>query len=143
MAKSRSVGTKLLIGAAPSSGTDTRPVVGGVKSIGGIEISQETTDVTAMDSTSGYREYLGGFKDGGEVSISGFLDGADDGQEELYDLLASGDVEDFEIKFPTAIGKSWTFKGVVTKFATSEDVDNAITFDATIKVSGAPALSAG
>lgn len=140
MAKSRSVGTKLLIGAAPESGSDTRVPVGGITSIGGIEISADSIDVTDLGNTSGYREFLAGFKDGGEVPIEGFLDGADDGQEDLYDLLESGADSAFSIVFPAAIGKSWNFHAVVTAFSTSSDVDNAITFSCTLKVSGKPVL---
>ena len=69
------------------------------------------------------------------------MDGADSGQSRMYDLMESGDVVDCEIVFPTKIGKSWTFKAGVTKFTTSADVDDAITFEATLKVSGKPTLA--
>ena len=56
MSKSMSVGTTLKV---------NNKVVGGLKSIGGIEITADTHDVTALNSTGGYREFLSGFKDGG------------------------------------------------------------------------------
>ena len=68
--KSNAVGTKLLI---------NNKVVGGLKSIGGIEITAESIDVTDLSNADGYREKLPGFKDAGEVSASGFLDGEDAG----------------------------------------------------------------
>lgn len=138
MAKSRSVGTKLKVAASTGS---TKVEVGGLKSISGIDASADEVDVTDMGNTDGYREYLPGFKDGGEVSVSGFMDGADNGQSRMYDLMESGDVVDCEIVFPPKIGKSWTFKAGVTKFTTSADVDDAITFEATLKVSGKPTLA--
>ena len=58
MGKSRSVGTKFTIGGK---------TVGGLTSIGGVEVSSETSDVTSLDNADGYKEFLGGFKDGGEV----------------------------------------------------------------------------
>lgn len=133
MGKSNAVGTKLKI---------NEKVVGGLKSISGIEVSAETIDVTDLGNEDGYRESLPGFKDGGEVGASGFLDGEDDGQDECYSLLNSGDVVDCEIVFPPKIGKSWKFKAGVTKFATSADLEDAITFETTLKVSGKPVLAA-
>lgn len=138
MAKSRSVGTKLLVAASAGS---TKTAVGGLKSISGIDASADDVEVTDMGNTDGYREYLPGFKDGGEVTVSGYMDGEDAGQTRMLELLDSGDVVDCEIRFPAKIGKSWTFKAGVTKFTTSADVDDAITFDATLKVSGKPTLA--
>lgn len=139
MAKSRSVGTKLLI--APKSG-NTDVAVGGLKSISGIDVNADEVEVTDMGNTDGYREYLPGFKDGGEVPVSGYMDGEDNGQDRMYELLESGDVVDCKIQFPAKIGKTWSFKAGVTKFTTSAEVDDAITFDATLKVSGKPTLAA-
>lgn len=131
--KSRSVGTKFTIDAK---------AVGGLSSIGGVEVSSDTTEVTALDNTSGYKEYVGGFKDGGEVPLEGFLDGTDAGQEAMYNALEDQEEHDFAVVFPTAIGKTWTFKGVVTKFATSAAVNDAIKYSAAVKVSGKPTLAA-
>ena len=139
MAKSRSVGTKLLI--APKTG-DANVAVGGLKSISGIDVNADEVEVTDMGNTDGYREYLPGFKDGGEVPVSGYMDGEDNGQDRMYELLESGDVVDCKIQFPAKIGKTWSFKAGVTKFTTAADVDDAITFEATLKVSGKPTLAA-
>ncbi|MBP3478090.1 MAG: hypothetical protein J6K03_01235 [Oscillospiraceae bacterium] len=133
MAKSRSVGTKFTV--------DSK-AVGGLSSIGGVEVSSDPTEVTALDNTSGYKEYVGGFKDGGDVPLEGFLDGADAGQEAMYAALEDQEEHNFAIVFPQAIGKTWTFKGVVTKFATSVAVNDAVKFSAAIKVSGKPTLGA-
>ena len=133
MSKSMSVGTKLMV---------NNKAVGGLKSIGGIEITADTHDVTALDSTGGFREFEQGFRDGGEVPCSGFLDGADEGQTEVYDLIQSGDVVPCQVIFPPKIGKTWSFSAVITKFATSVDLDDAIKFDMTLKVSGKPTMAA-
>ena len=44
--------------------------------------------------------------------------------------------------FPSKIGKTWSFKAGITKFSTSADVEDAVTFEATLKVSGKPTLAA-
>ena len=131
--KSNSVGTTLKVNSKS---------VGGVTSIDGVSVSADEIEVTALDNSTGYREFLQGFKDGGEVSVSGFLDGVDNGQAELYTLLESGASTTVLIIFPSAIGKTWTFTAFVKEFTTGVDVDNAITFDVTLRVSGQPVLAA-
>ena len=132
MAKSRALGTKLIVNSKE---------VGGLSSINGIEISADNVDLTALDNTSGYREKEPGFKDAGEVTASGFMDGSDQGQEELYSLLASGNVVPCQIVFPAKIGKTWSFNAGVSRFATGADVDGAVTFDISLAVSGAATLA--
>jgi len=136
MAK-RALGTKLQIGK------DTPVTVAGLTSIGGLDLSADTIDVTTLDSDGAYREFIAGFKDAGEVSLEGYLElEAGEGQKELYDLFESGEVEDFTILFPNNMG-SWQFKGVVTGFSNSADLEDPLSFSATIKVSGKPTLTVG
>ena len=134
MAK-RALGTILQIG------TGTPVTVAGLTSIGGLELSADTIDVTTLDSDGGYREFIAGFKDAGEVSLEGYLK-LDEGQQALYDLFESGETEDFTILFPNNMG-SWQFKGVVTGFSTSADLEDPLSFSATIQVSGKPTLTIG
>lgn len=139
MAITRSLGTVLKIG-----GSSAGVAVGGLTEIGGIELSADTLDTTTLDSDGGYKEFIGGFKDAGEVSLSGYLDIASaNGQKKMYDAFESGDVQDFSIDFPEGVGASWTFKGVVTGFSTSASLEDLISFGATIKVSGKPSLTLG
>lgn len=136
MAK-RALGTKLQIG------TDTPVTVAGLTSIGGLELSADTIDVTTLDSDGAYREFIAGFKDAGEVSLEGYLELEEGkGQKDLYDLFESGETEDFTILFPNDMG-SWQFKGVVTGFSTSADLEDPLSFSCTIKVSGKPTLLTG
>lgn len=131
MSKSRSVGTKLIV---------NDKLVGGLKTINGIEISADTIDVTDISNEDGYREKLPGFKDAGEVGASGFMDGDNEGQDECYALMASGEVVDCAIQFPAKIGKTWKFKAGVTKFSTSADLEDAVAFEISLAVSGKPEL---
>lgn len=132
MSKSNSVGTKLII---------NEKTVGGLKSINGIEVSADSIDVTDLANTDGYREKLPGFKDAGEVSASGFMDGADEGQAECETLLNSGEVVECKIVFPRRIGKTWSFKAGITKFSTSVELEDAVGFEIALAVSGKPTLT--
>lgn len=131
----RALGTTLEIGVLEAV------TVAGLTSIGGLELSADTIDVTTLDSDGGYREFIGGFKDAGGVAIEGFLiPTTGKGQKELYDLFESGVVEDFTIKFPPETKTSWKFKGIVVGFSTSADLEDPLAFSGTIKVSGKPTL---
>lgn len=131
----KALGTKLTVGK-------TTPVtVAKLTSIGGIELTKDTIDVTTLDSEDGYREFIAGLKDGGEVSLEGLLNlETGKGQKEIYDLFENDEVQDFAIVFPPKLNASWEFKGIVTGFSTSEDLEDPLSFGATIKVSGKPLL---
>ena len=117
-------------------------VIGGLTSIGGIEITADTMDVTSLESDGGYREFIGAFKDGGEVSIEGYFRPEDAGQLALQESLDEGQPEDYTIEFPTTPKATWTFEGIVTGYKVGDaEVDGTIAFGATIKVSGKPVLT--
>ena len=126
----RALGTQILINSN---------VIAGLTSISGLDLTAETLDVTTLSSDGGYREFIGGFKDGGEVSISGYFEPGDtDGQAALYDAFEAGGAIPFSILFPQ--GAAWTFNGVVTGFSTGAELEDIVSFEATIKVSGKPTL---
>lgn len=115
--------------------------VGSLTSIGGVSVSADTIDVSTLDNEDGYKEFVAGFKDGGEVSLSGYFDYSDAGQKALYAAFESGATTECIITFPTAMAAKWTFNGVVTAIETGVELENAISFDCTIKVSGKPTLA--
>jgi len=128
----RSVGTKLMIGLN---------AVAGLTSIGAPPKTADTLDTTTLDSDGGYRTFTGGFKDGGEVQISGYFEPGDAGQLALDAAFESGNETDFQILFPAEFGASWQFRGVVTGFTGGNaDLEELLAFEATIKVSGKPVL---
>ncbi|WP_336772301.1 phage tail tube protein [Paenibacillus sp. MMO-58] len=128
----RAVGTKFKIGSN---------FVASLTSVSGPELSADTIDTTTLDSNGGYRDFIAGFKDGGEVSVSGFLDTGDTGQIAIYNAFNVGSRDSYTILFPPELGGSWNFTGIVTGFSTSFELEDAISFEATIKVAGAPSMS--
>lgn len=127
------VGTLLKIGANS---------IAELSSIGGLRLSADTIDTTALDNTNGYKTFITGFKDGGDVSASGFFKPGDtNGQYALYTAFQAGTLLTMSIVFPSAMGAEWDFQGVVTAFETDTDVSGSVGFNATIKVSGVPTLS--
>jgi predicted secreted protein len=115
--------------------------IAGLTSVSGLELSADTIDVTTLESANNFREFIQGMRDGGEVSVSGFFEPGDtNGQVQLNTLFNSGNVTAFSILFPSAMGAEWTFNGIVTGVTTGAEMEEAVTFEATIKVTGAPNL---
>lgn len=126
----RALGTQILINS---------DAIAGLTSINGVSLTAETLDTTTLTSNGGYREFKGGFKDGGEVTVSGYFEPGDDGQVAVYNAFESGDAIPFSIIYPQ--GASWGFNGIITGFSTSAELEGLIAFEATIKVSGKPSLN--
>ncbi|WEG14005.1 phage tail tube protein [Pullulanibacillus sp. KACC 23026] len=136
-------------GPTSSQGTtikkSTGTAIAFLTSIDGLDIKADTIDTTALDTDGGYKTFINGFKEVSDVPISGFFDYAAHSQM-LTDLQA-GTNSAYTIQFPPGPGQttgaSWNFNAIVTEFHTKAAVDNVISFDATLKVSGAPTLVAG
>jgi predicted secreted protein len=113
--------------------------IAGLTSISGLELSSETIDTTTLDTTgnNGFRTFVSSFKDAGECSISGFFEYASHSTI-LADFMDNS-VDEYVITFPG--GTTWTFDACVTGFTTGADLEDLISFEATLKVSGQPVLA--
>jgi hypothetical protein len=102
------------------------------------EIAVETIEVTHMGSDDGFREYIAGLKDGGEVTVN--LNYVEASATLLQTLVLAG-VETFRITFAGA--STYTFSGIPTAF-TFDDVviDDKMAMSLTIKVTGKPVYAA-
>lgn len=108
-------------------------------SVSGMELSADTLETTAFGS-GGTRTFIQGLKDAGEVSVSGFFAPGDAGQNAIYEAYKSGALVNFSIIFPAELGAEWDFSGIVTGITTGAELEDLVSFEATIKVSGAPSL---
>jgi len=133
MTVSKALGTTL------KQGTTT---IGKLTSISSPEKTADTKEVTTLDVTDGYKKYIQGLKDGGEVTVTGFFDITDTGQLALDTVFEAGTIDTYIITFPAAIDATFTFSGIVTKYAVGEaNLEDPLDFEATIKVSGKPVLA--
>jgi len=131
MSATRAQGTTLKYKAADGE----QITVGKLTSVGEISPEAEEVDVTTLDSTGGYREYIQGFRDSGEIEVTGYHDAGDAGQKALRAAFDSGEAGAFEVSFPdgTRVG----FSGFVKSNSIgSAEVDGAIGFGAVLRVSG-------
>ena len=131
MSATRAQGTTLKY--TPAEGQQL--TVGKLTSVGEIAPEAEEVDVTTLDSEGGYREYIQGFRDSGEVELTGYHDAGDAGQKAMRTAFASGESGAFEVRFPDGTGV--TFSGFVKGHTIgSAEVDGAIGFGAVIRISG-------
>ena len=127
MAKTRALGTTITFNAK---------TIGALTSIGEITPDSEELDATTLDSSGGYREFLQGFKDSGEVTLSGYYNKTDLGQQELITGYGNGEAKTVAIAFPNSTGGA-TFQAYVKSFTLgAADVDGIVGFGATLRISG-------
>lgn len=120
---SRSFGVAFTIGGTAVLGmTDLN--------IGGGDVNM--IDVTAHNSVDGWKEYLGGLKDGGSLNISGNFIKADAGQVKLREEL--GETLAFVVTLPDATTCSGN--AVVGPYDVTDPIDDKIGFTSSLKVTG-------
>jgi len=115
--------------------------IGKLSNISCPEISADTIDVTNHDNTDGYREFIQGLRDGGEVSCEGQLDSADAGLALIYahvnDDVNAGGVQGLEIEYID--GSVLAFNAVCTGFKPGDaPVEGVVSFSASYKITGKP-----
>lgn len=108
------------------------------KNIDGPTASSGQTETTHLRSTA--KEFLAQLPDNGEVTLTcNFTAGTE--QMRLRTMFTSqADPQRFRIKVPTDATKTtfhiFSFSASVTRWATSEAVDNAVPLNITLKVTG-------
>jgi predicted secreted protein len=146
MAASRArIGYGTLLQRRLSTSPDVWQTIAERVTIGGPGMSRDAPDVTHMDSDDGWREFIAGLKDGGEISIEGNFIPEDESHNAETGLLSefSSDVRmRWQLVFPGESPRvTWGGEGILTNFEPGMPVDDKIEFSATIKVSGKPTLA--
>ncbi|MFC4494066.1 phage tail tube protein [Streptomyces ovatisporus] len=103
-------------------------------------IERETLDVTSHGSTEGWQEFIGGLKNGGELSIE--LNYDPTVHDALVEHMDDADPKNYKIVWPGTLG-DWTFTAVMTGFAPEAPHDGKLTAEASFQVSGKPTLTPG
>lgn len=133
-----STSAKLAFGTTLKKGATA---IAELTSIGGPTISADTVEATSHDSADGYREFLQGLRNAGEISIEGNFIPGNAGQVALTTDLNDGSLDSYTITFPSAMATTWTFSAIVTAFETSAPFDEKASFTATLKISGKATLN--
>lgn len=112
-----------------------------VTQIDGPTSSRETIDVTSLDSTGGYREYIPSFRDGGTVTLAMNFTRAT--YEQMKADFEDDAVHNYEVLFPDTENTSIEFQGYVTEIPVSVSTDDKVTANTTIKVTGQVTIDSG
>lgn len=131
------VGTQFMRESDESSGTFT--AIAEVNSITGPGMTREFIDVTSLDSTGGYREFKGGFRDGGTVTLSMNFTLA--GYNQMKDDFEDDDSHNYQIVLPDTGATTLEFAAFVTDLPLNIDPADKITCDVTLKVTGQVTLT--
>ena len=112
-----------------------------VNSISGPTMTRDFVDVTSLDSTGGYREFITGFRDAGTVSLTMNF------TRTTYDLMKTDFESDtavnYQIVLPDDATTSFEFSGLVTEIPLEIPTDDKITANVTIKISGEVTVNSG
>lgn len=110
------------------------------------EVQVEYIDVTNMDSAGGFREFIAGLKDAGEITIPcGYTSAA---YATAVGYQTNGTLVYFRTELPLETGQSTTgdifvFTGYVTPRLQTNAVGEAIKMDLVIRTSGNVTFTAG
>jgi len=103
------------------------------------DIKRDTIDVTSHGSEDGWKEYLGGLVDGGEMKATvnyqptlhdQFVDDFDDRQPRNYRVV-----------FPDDAATTWQFGAILTEFKPSAPYDDKAEADLSWQITGKPTFT--
>lgn len=134
MPKVKALGTSLSYLPTYNSGSAVT-LIGSVKSVGEITSDSDELDVTTLDSPGGFREFLQGMKDSGELPLIGYHDRAAVGQTTMRTLYSTGATGYFWVTFPD--GTVVAFTAYVKSHTTgAADTEGVVGFGCSLRISG-------
>jgi hypothetical protein len=143
-ARPLAAGTGILIAGGSANLTggvagETFATVAEVKGLRGPSLSGGVIDVTSFDS-AGVREFIATLRDSGTVSFmcNYVPNGAGTGHQLLIDDVEDGTTRNFRLTFTNTMQTEMTFSGIVTGAEIAAELEQAVSLNVTIKVTGWP-----
>ncbi|MBU2685755.1 MAG: outer capsid protein Hoc [Gammaproteobacteria bacterium] len=127
------VGTKVYRG----TGNSSSPVfeeIAEISRVSGPNMSKATIDVTHLGSTGGYREFIGSFRDGGQVTLEMNFTLA--GYSDIKGDFDDDDLRDYKIVLPNTEATEIEFTALVTDLGMEIPLADKISASCTFKISG-------
>jgi len=116
-----------------------------VESITPPAFARDAQDATHTESPEGWREFIAGLKDGGEISATLNFVADSDTTSRILATFDSNTIQQFRILFNDGDQDSspltcsrFTVTGIVTGFAIEAPIDNKHSATITVKISGKP-----
>jgi len=112
-----------------------------VNSISGPSMTRETIDVTSLDSTGGYREFIAGFRDAGTLQLT--MNFTRSTYDTMKDDFEDDSAQNYEIVLPDDENTTLEFAGLVTECPIEIPTDDKVTSTVTIKITGQVTVNSG
>ena len=113
-------------------------VIAKVVSIDGPSMEREEIEVTAHDSEDGFREFVPGLADAGEISLELRFIPTDASHLGLLSDFEDGTEKNYKLEFPDET--EWSFDGFPTSFEPTAEMEDVLSASVTIKLTGKPTL---
>jgi hypothetical protein len=135
-----------LLQAGDGAGSEVFTSIAEITKLTPPNLSRDDIDVTHTLSSNGYREFIGGWRDGGEVSMEAnwLPTGATQSYTSpgLHGLFNAKDVpHNWKILVGTGPLITIAFTGFITAFEPDLDIENQGKLSVTIKISGKPIVT--
>lgn len=131
------VGCEFTRGNGASSETFT--ALAEVNSINGPGMTRDFIDVTSLDSTGGYREFIGGFRDGGTLSLN--MNFTLTTYAQMLLDFENQDAVNYQVVLSDSGNSTLTFAAFVTDLPLTITPDDKVTCDVTLKITGEVVLT--
>lgn len=109
-----------------------------IRNISGPGVSGNDIDTTTMDSSSNYRTFTAGLLDPGEISFTLVYDPTAASHTRLARYMGSKYLATWKVAETSSAGTLTTFSGYVKGMSREIPMDDVITCDLTVKLSGKP-----
>lgn len=132
------VGSQFLRGDSGSP-TEIFTAMAEINRISGPSMNRAFIDVTSLDSTGGYKEYIGGFRDGGDVTLNMNFTLA------TYNQMKTDFESPFSRNYRIIVNDpgltTLQFKAFVTDLPLNIVPDDKVSADVTLKITGQVSLT--
>lgn len=112
--------------------------VGQIRNISGPGVSGNDVDTTCLDSSTNYRTFSSGLLDAGEVTFGVVYDPANVSHKRLTYYMGQRSEKTFIVYHGSSTGDTDQFQAYVKGMSREIPLDDLITCDITLKVSGIP-----
>jgi len=124
---------------AAFSGVGTTLTINGntiseINSITGPNPTRDFIDVTSLDSSGGYREFITGFRDAGELTMNCNFSVA--AWDDWYNAFEISSTTTCVITLPNTAASQFEFSGYCTSISLGIPLDDKVTMDITFKLTG-------
>lgn len=103
-------------------------------SINGPNMSRAVVDVTSLDSVAGYRDFISGMRDGGEISFG--MNFTIEGYNQMFEDYTNNVLQDYQVTIDEggANEESYEMTALVVGMTLSIPIDDKIVTDITMRV---------